>query len=337
MGKTKGREPLGCTPGAHRSQKPRRETKRGRGGTGTTAEEIRSPYAVTARVQEWGTGRTQGAHLGSGQAHVLRGLRLAGRLIQCPLGQGYRVRDKEVRGEVDPTTYADREVVAYLPGLLGGRHRGAGDLAVLSRPVCPEGGISAGHAAAGLLRERKSVASLETCPHMGMDSEKLSKRTKQPGHDRTFLVSEANFVDQARACLDAALYDVEPNPNDLKFCFATKEEGGLGLNPEASITSKRTGRKFFVEVKKQGPAGNAEERACKHHTVQFYKLMESLYSYDYHPYVTICCENLAVDRRYTAKFVHLFEPENYFLWVDYDPDSLCAYLRGRCSAWLDDR
>lgn len=172
---------------------------------------------------------------------------------------------------------------------------------------------------------------------MGMDSERLSKRDKQPGHDRTFLTSEANFVDEARACLDASKYVVAKNPTDLKYCLSPKAEGGLGINPEASITSKATGRRFFVEVKKQGPRGNAEERACKHHTVQFYRLMQRMYSYDYHPYVTIFCESLAVDRRYTAKFVHLFEPDNYFLWVDYDPGALCDFLRGRCAAWLDER
>ena len=168
-----------------------------------------------------------------------------------------------------------------------------------------------------------------------MDSEKLSNRTKQPGHDRTFLDSEMSFIQVAQSCLNRNEYEVTANPNDLKYCFATKDEGGLGLKPEASITSLATGRKFFVEVKKQGPKGNADERACKHHTVQFYKLMNDLYSYDYHPYVTIACENLAVDRRYTAKFRHYFEPDNYFLWVKYDTKSLCKYLSGRCSSWLD--
>lgn len=170
-----------------------------------------------------------------------------------------------------------------------------------------------------------------------MDSHKLSKRTKQPGHDRSFLISESNFVHHARVCLDPDLYEVKANPTDLKYCFASRNEGRLGLSPEASITSKVTGRKFFVEVKKQGPNGNAEERASKHHTVQFYKLMKSMYSYDFHPYVTVFCENLAVDRRYTAKFVFLFEPDNYFLWAGYDPDLLSAYLNGRCSAWLDEQ
>jgi hypothetical protein len=172
---------------------------------------------------------------------------------------------------------------------------------------------------------------------MGMDSERLSRRTKQPGGDRTFLTSETNFVEAARRCLDSERYAVDPKPRDLLECFGTEVGArALGLQPEASITSKATGRKFFVEVKKQGPQGNAEERGFKHHTVQFYKLMHELYGYDYHPYVTIWCESLAVLPRYTRKAVHLMEPNQYFLWKDYELEPLCEYLRGRCAAWLDD-
>ncbi len=171
---------------------------------------------------------------------------------------------------------------------------------------------------------------------MGMDSKKLSEREKQPGHDRTFRKSEVAFIETATRCLDPEIYEVVANPKDLRECFARKDDGGrLGLDPEASITNKFTGSKFFVEVKNQGPRGNAEERACKLHTVQFYKLMKEMYGYDYHPYITVCCGNLATDRRYTEKFKYLFEPDNYFLWVDLDPDLLCKYLRGLCTAWLD--
>jgi hypothetical protein len=105
--------------------------------------------------------------------------------------------------------------------------------------------------------------------------------------------------------------------------------------PEASITNVSTGRKFFVEVKKQGPAGNADERACKHHTVQFYKALRERFGYSYHPFVTVFCENLATDRRYTLKAEYLFEPNHYFLWVNYDLALLRGYLTGRCTEWLD--
>lgn len=170
-----------------------------------------------------------------------------------------------------------------------------------------------------------------------MDSARLSARTKQPGHDRTFVASETNFVEAARKCLDPSLYEVEDHPRDLAAIFPASLTGerDLGVVPEVSITSKRTGRKFFVEVKKQGPQGNAEERACKHHTVQFYKTLKAIYGYEYHPFVTVFCESLATLPRYTRKAQFLFEKKQYFNWINYDPDSLCEYLRSRCSEWLD--
>ena len=65
--------------------------------------------------------------------------------------------------------------------------------------------------------------------------------------------------------------------------------------------------------------------------------MHELYGYDYHPYVTIWCESLAVLPRCTRKAVHLMEPDQYFLWKDYELGPLCEYLRARCVAWLDDQ
>lgn len=170
-----------------------------------------------------------------------------------------------------------------------------------------------------------------------MDSARLSARSKQPGHDRTFVASETNFVEAARKCLDLSLYEVADHPRDLAAIFRASltEERDLGVVPEASITSRRTGRKFFIEVKKQGPAGNAEERACKHHTVQFYKTLKAIYGYEYHPFVTIFCESLATLPRYTRKAEYLFEKNQYFNWVNYDFASLCCYLRSRCREWLD--
>lgn len=171
-----------------------------------------------------------------------------------------------------------------------------------------------------------------------MDSERLSKRTKQPGHDRTFVTSETNFVAAARGCLDPELYVVDDHPRHLAAIFPASliGERDLGVVPEASITSKRTGRTVFVEVKKQGPSGNAEERACKHHTVQFCKTLHAIYGYDYHPFVTVFCESLATLPRYTRKAEFIFEKGQYFNWVNYDTDALCEYLRRLCVEWLDD-
>lgn len=170
----------------------------------------------------------------------------------------------------------------------------------------------------------------------GMDSARLSARAKQPGHDRTFEHSESFFVEAAKRCLDPQTYEVTAKPKDLRDLFPASDDVGraLGIELEAVIVHRGTGKRLYVEVKKQGNAGNADERACKHHTVQFYKTMQNRFGYDYHPIVTVFCEALAVNPRYTRKSLYYFEPKQYFNWVEYDPGLLCDYLNERCSEWL---
>lgn len=172
---------------------------------------------------------------------------------------------------------------------------------------------------------------------MPMDSEKLSARSKQPGHDQSYQASEANFIDVARRCLDSDKYDILDKPSELRDLFPAElpDQRSLGIQPEAAIINRSTGRRFFVEVKKQGDRGNADERACKHHTVQFYRTLHEKYGYDYHPFVTVFCESLAVHPRYTRKSPYFFEKDNYFNWQDYEAEHLCEYLQERCRIWLD--
>ena len=167
-----------------------------------------------------------------------------------------------------------------------------------------------------------------------MDSKKLSARTKQPGHDVTYRKSEIEFIRVAKNVLDPTKYKVVDHPRDLGGIF-TDEEGSLGVVPEAAIINLKSGKRIFVEVKKQGPAGNAEERAYKHHTVEFYRLLKTAFGYDYHPFITVFCENLATDRKYTLKIKNLIEKDNYVLWVSYDQNLLRKYLRERCIEWLE--
>ncbi|WP_157468878.1 hypothetical protein [Deinococcus murrayi] len=165
-----------------------------------------------------------------------------------------------------------------------------------------------------------------------MNSAMLSRRARQPGHDRTFRTSEKNFVEALKKILDSNEWRVEDHPGDLRFVIGER----YGVVPEASIEFLATGRKFFFEVKKQGPAGNADERACKHHTVQFYKELHKKFGYDYHPFGTIMCESLSTMERYTVKHPFYFEPDHYFCWVDYDLDSLADYIARIASRWLID-
>lgn len=167
---------------------------------------------------------------------------------------------------------------------------------------------------------------------MGMNSALLSLRARQPGHDRTFRTSETNFVEALEVILDPSDWSIEDHPRELRHIIGER----FGIEPEACIEFLATGRKFYFEVKKQGPGGNADERACKHHTVQFYKELHSLFGYDYHPFGTIMCESLATMDRYTLKHPFYFEPDHYFCWVDYDLDLLADYVARIASQWLMD-
>lgn len=165
---------------------------------------------------------------------------------------------------------------------------------------------------------------------MGMDSRRLAARARQPGHDRTFRDSETRFISALERVLGTDDWVIIDHPRHL----ARFIEGRYGVIPEASIEHRQTGRVMYFEVKKQGPAGNADERACKHHTVQFYKEIHQLTGLDYHPFVTILCENLAIDERYTLKHPYYFEEDHYFLWENYDLDLLADFLAKIATRWL---
>jgi hypothetical protein len=170
-----------------------------------------------------------------------------------------------------------------------------------------------------------------------MDGKRLAARAKQPGHDRTFVTSETNFSAAVRAILPADTYEVIDKPVGLANIFASTEGlRDLGITPEVSIKNLQTGRVMYFEVKKQGPGGNAEERAMKHHTVQFYKTLAEFTRMPYHAYCTVFCESLATDRRYTQKFPYLIERGHYFLWVDYDQELLRRFIVDEiCARFLD--
>ena len=166
---------------------------------------------------------------------------------------------------------------------------------------------------------------------MGMDSRKLSARARQPGHDQSFRASEQSFVATLRGIFPGGSHRVVDHPRDL----ASMLGGRYGVIPEASLEYVPTGRRMYFEVKKQGPRGNAEERACKHHTVQFYKSLRDHTGLDYHAFATIMCDSLATDPRYTTKHPFFFEPDHYFNWVDYEIAPLAEYLRRISAKYLE--
>jgi len=172
-----------------------------------------------------------------------------------------------------------------------------------------------------------------------VDSRRLSLRKIQPGHVRTFTKSEDAFHAVATTFQDIEGITVERQPTSLsRFYVAEGETHRFGLRPEEEILHVPSGRRLFFEVKNQGPRGNAEERAYRHHTIEFQTRLMALFRLDYHPYFTIFTGNLATDDRYTLKFRYHIEAGHYFLWTDYTTqagwDALHEYLAGLIERYL---
>ncbi len=157
---------------------------------------------------------------------------------------------------------------------------------------------------------------------MGMDSARLSARIRQPGHDRTYRRSEANFISALTEILPADEWEVVDHPRDL----AKMIDSRYGIVPEASIRLRETGRVWYFEVKKQKAGGNADERACKHHTVEFYRRLAAQTGMPYHAFSTNMFENLSTDDRYVIKHPYYLEADHYLLWVNYELQVLADYL-----------
>jgi hypothetical protein len=161
-----------------------------------------------------------------------------------------------------------------------------------------------------------------------MAREHLSARTRQPGHDQSFRTSEK--FDIAAGLVLPDHYRVENHPKDIAKIY-----GDYGVIPEAVIRNTKNGRLLFVEVKKQGPSGNAEERAYKHYAPAFIRALEEHYRFGYHPFATVFCEHLAVDARYTEKIGRSLDYPHYFLWENYRLDMIEDWLDDVRSTWLD--
>ncbi|MFM7089081.1 MAG: MunI family type II restriction endonuclease [Candidatus Paceibacterota bacterium] len=168
-------------------------------------------------------------------------------------------------------------------------------------------------------------------------SERLSKRKVQPGHNREWRSSEEDFVKVARMVLDQSKYEVIAAPTTLRNIIPPDSEysRSLGILPEAVIISKATGKQLFVEVKTQKDEGNAQERACRYYTPSFIKFMNKLFGYNYHPFITIFCDQLATKPKFVRKYPLYYEEGTYMLWVDNDVNAMSVYLNSVCKRWLD--
>jgi hypothetical protein len=163
---------------------------------------------------------------------------------------------------------------------------------------------------------------------------RLSARTTQPGHDLSWRSAESIFSSRARRLLPRQ-FSVTEKPADLRAFYDTGSDRPLGLVPEVRLCDEVSGRLLYIEVKRQGPRGNAEERAYRHHTAAFIRMLAKHTELDYHAYATVFCDSLAVDRRYTTKIAAHIEPGHFLLWARYDRTMLATWLDEVRDQFLD--
>jgi len=135
-----------------------------------------------------------------------------------------------------------------------------------------------------------------------MDSVLLSQRLIQPGTFNTGAEAENRFMD----AMAQAGVEYEQNPKLFK------EAGIWAFQPDFLVAKKK-----IVEMKFQGPAGNAHERAYKAYMpglIKSVKPVLGLKQEDEYPMYTIFTGEM-INKNYIVKQIEQnFEPDKYFLW-----------------------
>jgi hypothetical protein len=154
---------------------------------------------------------------------------------------------------------------------------------------------------------------------------------------RSWTTAEQQLAVLARALLPAT-YAVSVHPRDLQHWYHrdTADTGrSSGLIPDLKITDLLTGNYLFVEVKRQGGTGNAQERMYKPYTAKFVTELGGYTGLNYHPFVTVLCDNLATDGRYRRQITAHVPDGQLLFWTGYDVAGLARYLDRVRDGFLD--
>lgn len=112
-----------------------------------------------------------------------------------------------------------------------------------------------------------------------------------------------------------------PKPADLAGIYGTGTGGRPhGIRPDYSISNPETGRRVFVEIKRQRAAGNAHERACKYMMPGILNAMRQAGNQpaDVIPMWWVFTNGVAADPRYVQEIMFWFQgiEGNVLLWSD---------------------
>lgn len=101
----------------------------------------------------------------------------------------------------------------------------------------------------------------------------------------------------------------------LRFGKVVSASGG-GCVPDIGITHLPTGRKYFIECKNQGDAGNAHERAAKYATPSVIGFIKKKLMIDYQPFGYVFTGAMVESRKYQIELAttYGFAANHLFLW-----------------------
>lgn len=115
-------------------------------------------------------------------------------------------------------------------------------------------------------------------------------------------------------------YEGINKPKDLKGIYGLRPKTNKphGIEPEYCIQNKKTGKKIYVEIKRQKKEGNAHERACKYFMPGVLLSMQAKCNLaaGVAPIWIIFCNGIAQDPARQQEISHWFkgyEP-HLFLW-----------------------
>lgn len=147
-------------------------------------------------------------------------------------------------------------------------------------------------------------------------SKMLAGRKIQPGSSK--------FGTPAHEHFSKAVLDAFPEAQLVEEPRFFKNEGFWAMVPDYCLVVEN--KALFFELKRQGPRGNAHERLYKAFTQKKVNTITERFGVETYPLFGILCDSLATDQRYIREFEQNLEPENYFLWRDYDTKALVEYL-----------
>lgn len=122
-------------------------------------------------------------------------------------------------------------------------------------------------------------------------------------------------------------------PNDLRGIYGQRRGSNRkhGIQPEYAIRDTTTNRAIYVEIKRQRPAGNAHERACKYFAPGIVESARVVANQPegVFPFWLIFTNGIATDPNYRQEIQHWFrgvEP-HLLLWRNVDDhDSLLDHF-----------